>query len=104
MKKLILTFAIAGLSLASAKSYDLTLYSPVNIGASTIKSGMYRLELKGDRVVLKDGNRADEFPVQVQNDSGKFDRTSLTVSSASGTPQIQEIHLGGTNLKLVFNN
>lgn len=104
MKKIILTFAIAGLSLASAKSYDLTLYNPVNIGASTIKSGMYKLEVKGDRLLLKDGKKTDEFPVQVQNDSQKFDNTTLTVSSANGTAQIQEIHLRGTHVKLVFNN
>ena len=104
MKKLILTFAVAGLSLVSAKSYDLTLFNPVNIGASTIMSGMYKLEVKGDRLLLKDGKKIDEFPVQVQNGSQKFDSTTLTVSSSNGTAQIQEIRLGGTSVKLVFNN
>lgn len=104
MKKMILSFAFLGLSMAGAKTYSLNFSSPVNIGVATIKSGEYKLELKGDRVLLKDGKMVDSFPVQVQNETRKFDNTSVSVSSRNGTAQIEEIHLDGTTIKLVFSN
>lgn len=104
MNNLLLTFALLGASIASAKTYDITLHSPATIGASQLKSGDYKLELKGDHVLLKDGRMVNEFPVQVENESRKFDSTSVTTSSEGGATRIQEIRLGGTTVKLVFSN
>ena len=104
MKKLLLSFALLGAAVASAKTYDITLHSPATIGARQIKGGDYKLELKGDRVLLKDGKTVEEFPVQVENEPRKFDTTSVTTSSEGGTTRIEEIRLGGTTVKLVFSN
>ena len=104
MKKLLLTFVLLGGAVASAKTYDITLHTPATIGASQLKGGDYKLELKGDRVRLKNGTMVEEFPVQVENESRKFDTTSITTSSQGGTTRIEEIRLGGTTVKLVFSN
>ena len=104
MKNLLLAFTLLSASIASAKTYSITLSSPADIGNTRLKSGEYKLELKGDRILVKSGKVVDEFPVQVENEARKFDNTSVTTSSESGSNRIEEIHLGGTTVKLVFSN
>ena len=104
MKNLLLAVTLLGASIASAKTYSITLSSPATIGNSQLKSGEYKLELKGDHVLVKGGKVVDEFPVHVENEARKFDITSLTISSEGGSSRIQEIHLGGTTVKLVFGD
>ena len=104
MKNLLLAFTLLGASLASAKTYSITLSSPVAICDSQLKSGEYKLELRGDSVLVKDGKMVNEFPVHVENEARKFETTSITTSSESGSNRIEEIHLGGTTVKLVFSN
>jgi hypothetical protein len=90
MKNLLFAFTLLGASIASAKTYTITLSSPAAIGNSQLKSGEYKLELKGDHVLVKDGKMVDELPVRVDNEGG--------------SNRIEEIHLGGTTVKLVFSN
>ena len=84
MKNLLLAFTLLGASIASAKTYNITLTSPAAIGNSQLKSGEYKLELKGDTVVVKDGKMVNEFPVHIENEARKFDATSITTSSQGG--------------------
>ena len=104
MKSLLLAVTLLGASIASAKTYSITLSSPAAIGNSQLKSGEYKLELKGDHVLVKGGNVVDEFPVRIENEARKFGTTSVTTSSESGSIRIEEIDLRGTTLKLVFGN
>jgi hypothetical protein len=69
MKNLLLAFTLLGVSIASAKTYSITLTSPAAIGNSQLKSGEYKLELKGDSVLVKDGRMVNEFPVHVENEA-----------------------------------
>ena len=104
MKNLLLALTLLGVSIASAKTYSITLTSPAAIGNSQLKSGEYKLELKGESVLVKDGRMVNEFPVHVENETRKFEETSVTTSTEGGSNRIQEIHLGGTTVKLVFSN
>ena len=104
MKNLLLAFTLLGASIAGARTYSITLSSPATIGNSQLGRGEYKLELKGDSVLVKDGKMVNEFPVHVENEARKFDNTSITTSSESGSNRIQEIRLGGTTVKLVFAN
>ena len=104
MKNLLLAFTLLGAAIASAKTYTITLSSPAAIGNSQLKSGEYKLELKGDSILVKDGKMVNEFPVHVENEARKFDNTSVTTSSQGGSNRIEEIRLGGTTVKLVFSN
>ena len=103
MKNVLATLVLLGASIASAKTYNVSLHSAA-IGNGQIKAGEYKLELKGERIVLKDGRNSDEFLVLVENEARKFDQTSVTYRSEGGSTRIQEIRLGGTTLKLVFTN
>lgn len=103
MKKMLLAFGLLGLSLASAKTYNVTVNNAA-IGNGQLNSGEYKLEIKGDRVLLSHGKMVSELPVQVENAPRKFDNTSVSYFTENGTARIREIRLGGTTLKLLFTN
>jgi hypothetical protein len=100
VKNVLLGFATIALAVASAaSSYHVTFYQPVTINGAQLKAGDYKLELKGDSIAfIQQGKTVTEAPVKVETESQKFART--TVRSA-GT-QVEEIRLGGTDKRLVF--
>jgi hypothetical protein len=104
MKKLILMFVMLGVSLAYAKSYHLVLYEKSMLGSTELKPGEYTIELKDQQVLVKNGKLEAQAPVKVENDKSKFATTTVRYSNGDGHYKIQEIRLGGTNMKLVVNN
>jgi hypothetical protein len=103
MRKLVVLFAIFAVSLAWAKSYNLTLFEPSVIGGTELKPGEYKLELKSDTVVISNGKQSGEASVKVENADAKFSSTTVRYSNGDGKYRIQEIRLGGTKMKLVLN-
>jgi hypothetical protein len=104
MKKLVIAFALLGLSLAYAKSFHLVLYEKSMLGATELKPGEYTIELKDQQVVVKNGKVEAQAAVKVENESNKYANTTVRYSNGDGHYKIQEIRLGGTNMKLVVNN
>ena len=104
MKKLIVMFVMLGLSLAYAKTYHVVLYEKSMLGSTELKPGSYTIELKDQQVVLKNGKAEAQAAVKVENDSSKYSTTTVRYSNGDGHYKIQEIRLGGTNMKLVVNN
>lgn len=103
-KKLLVVFALLGLAVASAKQYSLTLFQPSVLGATELKAGDYKVEVTGDKVVIKSGKVTGEAAVKVETGNEKFRSTSVRYANGDGKYQIQEIRLGGTNMKLIVNN
>jgi hypothetical protein len=101
VKNILLGFASLALAVASAAgSYSVTFYQAVMVNGTELKPGDYKLQLKDDKTaVLKQGKIAAEAPVRVENDTQKYQRTAVRMS---GT-RIEEIRLGGTNLRVVFD-
>jgi hypothetical protein len=104
MKKLIVTFVMLGVSLAYAKSYHLTLYEKSLLGSTELKPGEYTIELKEQQVVMRNGKTEAQAGVKVENGGSKFPTTTVRYTNGDGQYKIQEIRLGGTNMKLVVNN
>ncbi len=104
MKRLLVTFALLGLAVASAKEYKITLFQPSVLGATELKAGDYKLEVTNDKVVIRGGGRTGEAAVKVETGAGKFPSTSVRYANADGKYKIQEICVGGTNMKLIVNN
>jgi hypothetical protein len=102
--KLVLAFAVIGLAIASAKSYTLNLYSPASVGATELKAGAYTIEVKDSKAYIKSGKLLAEAEVKVETNGTRYDSTTVRFNEAGGKMSIQEIRLGGTNTKLVFNN
>jgi hypothetical protein len=104
MKKAIAVMLAIGISAAyAASSYQFTLYKPTTINGTQLKAGPVKLDLQGDKVVIKQGKTSVESNVTVQNGERKFDASSVTYS-ADATDQVQEIRLGGTATKLLFES
>ena len=104
MKKAFAVMFAIGISVAyAASSYRVTLYQPTTVNGTQCKPGEVKLELQGDKVVIKQGKTSAESNVTVQNGDHKFDASSVTYNAAA-TDQVQEIRLGGTATKLLFDS
>jgi hypothetical protein len=53
--------------------------------------------------VFKNGKQKVQTAVKVENSNGRFNTTVVRYADADGRSRIQEIRLGGTNLRLVFD-
>ena len=97
-KKLLLSFALFGLAVASAKSYSVTLYQTVKLGTMELKPGEYRVEVTDQKAVFRNGTVHGEAPVKVEESENKFSSTSVRLVEA----QISEIRIGGSKTILKF--
>jgi hypothetical protein len=102
-QKLILGFAVAALAVASAETYRVTLFQPTVVQGTELKAGDYRVDVKDAKVVIAAGKQSVEAPVKVENGDQKFGSTSVRYATENGKYAIQEIRLGGTKTKLIFN-
>ncbi len=100
VKNILLGFGLFALAVASAAtSYHVTFYQPVMIHGTELKAGDYKLELNDKTAVIKQGKTATEAPVTVEKDNQKYRQTSVRLNGN----QVEEIHIGGTNMRVVFN-
>jgi len=102
-KRILFVFLVLALAVACAKTYWVTFYQPSVVAGTELTPGEYRLELNGDKVVLKNGKHVAESAVKVEDNGEKFSRTSVRYANGDGKYVVQEIRLGGTKIKLVFN-
>ena len=101
-KKLVVSLiAFAGMALAAGKKYDLKLYEPAMVGNTQLKAGEYRVEVDGDKAVIKGYKLEKSATIKQEAADQKYDTTTVRLS-AGEKPQIKEIRLGGTKTKLVF--
>ena len=99
VKNILLGFASVALAVASAaSSYNVTFYQPVMINGSELKAGDYKLELKGNTAVIKQGKTVTEAPVTVHNKGQNYQQTAVRLNRR----QVEEIRIGGTNTRVVF--
>jgi hypothetical protein len=61
------------------------------------------VEVVDQKAVIRNGNFRDECPVKVESVDSKYGSTTVRFDHADGKMHIQEIHVGGTKMKLVFN-
>ena len=103
MKKLLLTLAVAALSIASAETFKVNLYQASYLGDKELAAGAYKLEVKEGKVVFHRGKESAEAQVKAESAGSKFKTTFIRYSNGDGKFRIQEICLGGTDTKLVVN-
>jgi len=90
-------------AVASAKSFSVTLFQPSVVGGAELQPGEYKLEWNESKVVIRNGKKSAEAVVKAEATEQKFDSTSVRYENVDGKYRIQEIRLGGTKTKLVFN-
>jgi hypothetical protein len=106
MKKIMLLLAVAGLSVAGAKSYDVTFASPAVLGTTTVPAGQYQLKYEGSKVTLVNavsGKRL-EADATVQEMPSKFSETIVQSKHIEGKDLVDIIQLGGTKTELDFKH
>src|SRR5579883_3282490 len=85
--KLLVAFAAAGLSVAAAKSYDISLSQAVRVGSTQLPPGTYKLKVEASKVTLMDPNtgRTVTADAKVSTADKKYDHTAI-VSRRSMEP------------------
>jgi hypothetical protein len=96
-----LTVASA-LALAAAHSYSIKLVNDTWVGNTELKPGDYKVEMSGDKAVLRSGKNVFEVPAKMETDQQKHDGTSLILSHANSKAVLKEIRLGGSKDMIVF--
>src|ERR1041384_7993836 len=103
MRKVLFSFGVIALAaVAGVKSYTVSLYVPTTIGSEAFAPGDYKVEVVNQKALIRNGKLHGEFPVKVEENATKYSATTVRYVNGDGKMRVQEIHLGGTNTKLVF--
>jgi hypothetical protein len=102
--KVLLALALAGASILSAKSYDISIGTTAMFGATQLASGQYKLSVDGSKVTLvnPDTRKSVEAEGKVQTAAKKFSETSVQSKQVDGKNVIDKIELGGTTTSIEF--
>ena len=103
--KFLLGFAVLGLSLASAKTYEISVDTVSKVNDLQLQPGLYKVSVVGSKVKFTDENsgKSVETTATVEsNGKSKFDATALETEQNKGVNTIHEIDLGGTTNKVKF--
>ncbi len=104
LNKLVVSLALAGAAIASAAQHRVTLFEESIVNGTTLKPGDYKLVIEGDKAMLSRAGQKVEAPVSVQKADAKYSTTSVRYNSGGGKQRVQEIRLGGTDTKVVFES
>ena len=102
-KAMLFVCLVAGMAFASAKSYTVTFLVPSTVGGTELKAGDYKFELQDQKIVIKNGHKTTEAAVKVETGDAKYASTTVRYDNADGKYKVEEIRVGGTNMKLVMN-
>jgi hypothetical protein len=102
---LMLSFGTLALAIASAaSSYRFSIFEPSFLAGQQLKPGDYKIELNGDKAMIKVGKQSVQTAVKVENGTEKFSETSVRYATADGKMTVTEIRVGGTHTRIVFSN
>jgi hypothetical protein len=104
MKTLLVLVAAGFLTIAAAKEgYRVTLFQPSLIAGTELEPGDYQVSVDNEHVVFKKGKKTVEANAKLESGQEKYKSTTVRYENGNGKYRLAEIHLGGTNQKLVFN-
>lgn len=106
-KKVLISFATFAVAVASAATYNVRLLEPSLINGTELKAGSYKLDVlqTENKAVFRSGKTATEAKVKVENASNKFHETTFRYDrDASGKMKLQEVNIGGSNMRLIFTD
>jgi hypothetical protein len=106
MKKIMFalgTFALAALA-ANPNNFKVTLNHPTWVGGKLLKPGEYKIQVDGTKAMLKGDKESAETAVKMETGDKKYDSTTLNVRSNGDKNQLEDIRVGGSNTKIVFQS
>ena len=102
--KFVVCFGTLATAFANAgERYTVTLHQPTMVAGTELKAGDYKVEVNGNKATLTSGKKSVETPVKVESGDQKFASTTVRYATAGGSYQIDEIRVGGTKTKLIFD-
>jgi hypothetical protein len=102
LSQLILMFGAFGLAIASAAStYHVTLAQKAVLGSTELKPGDYKVEVTGEKAMIRVGGKSIEAPVKIETGDQKFSNTMIDMDDQK---HIKSIRVQGTSTTLVFSN
>jgi hypothetical protein len=98
--------ALSTLSIASAKSYDITLAAAAKVGNVQLAAGEYKVKVDGTNVVFTNVDTAKQVNATAKVDTveKKFEVTAVDTTRNGNEDQINAIELGGSKTKLEFGS
>jgi predicted PhzF superfamily epimerase YddE/YHI9 len=91
-------------ALASAATYRFTLPMDATIDGQELKAGEYSVDVNDTMAVIKSGKKSVETKVKTETPERKNDATTVKYNQVAGKYNLQEIHVGGKKLNLVFES
>ena len=103
LTKIMLSLGTLTLALTAAENrYNLKVSSPTWVGATELKPGDYKIEMQGDKAVIRTGKTTTvEAPATLVNGDRKFSVTAIETGAGS---KVTAIELGGTTSKIVLKS
>lgn len=101
--KCLVVFLTFTLIAAAASTHNVQLFQPSVISGQELQPGQYKLTLDDSKVVISKGKQSVEASVRTETSDSKFSSTSVRYTTEGGKMKVQEIRLGGTNTRLIFN-
>ncbi len=101
LSKLAVTCIATGATLAFAASnvYKVDVLDDTTVEGKQVKAGTYKIEVENNKATLKRGKESIEVPGHTEKATSKYSRTQIQYVDNA----MHEIHLGGTNTKIVFS-
>lgn len=101
---LIPLFIGAAAFMQAATIYKITLPDSVIADGQVLKAGEYKVEVTGNVATFRSGKNSTDVKVKSEAGDNKYSSTSVRYSQESGRNNLQEIHVGGTKVKLVMDS
>ena len=92
------TAASAITAFAASNTYKVDILDNTTIEGKQLKAGSYKVEVENNTAVLKSGKNAIEVPAHTEQAASKYSGTQIQYVDNA----VHEIHIGGTNTKIVF--
>src|SRR5947209_1139397 len=94
-KKIALSLFVFALALAlGASNYSLNLTKPAVVNGTELKAGEYKVELNGNKAVIKSGKNSVETEVNVEELPAKTYQSTACCLGEDGKYHLQELRLG----------
>jgi hypothetical protein len=96
--------AFAGSIPAKIASGNVLLTVPATVHGTTLKPGSYRVTVVAGKAIFTLGTESKEVPAKVETVANKFDTSRVQYDNSGTQATVTEIGIGGTKIKLIFNN
>lgn len=98
------TLLLSVVALAAPKTYNVTLFAPMQAANVQLASGEYRVSVDGSNAVFTETqtHKSLTVPVTVETNSKKYSATALQTSKQGEMERLNAIELGGSTMKIEF--